>query len=437
MNPASEALQAVARIIVERESVNDDSVVVTRLVATDGAMVLKGQVVLEVETSKTASEVVAPIGGRVLLRVSVGNELKIGEVLFEVEPEGSESSTSGRQDCGQINPDTPPAGEPDKSPILSLAARRAAHAHGIGHDLFARAGWVTAADVLAVAGAGATASTARLPEPTPVIPSSAVASAGTLPTSLESLSKRKLHEIRNLAIGNSHGSTSTIGASLIVRGPRLVRPPALFRDTIADLIVYEGARLLRKLPRLNAFWADERRVALYQCVNFGVTFDSGDNLKVLAIRAADTLGLDEIHREFSRLLDLYESGARIDDELLASATVTLSDLSGMPVSFMHPLVNGRQALILGVTRPTAQRYDVFASFDHRVSEGLTVARFLSELSQRVCSHFHERNVGRELSCSACRKPMEEELRLGGRGLLDVTLEDGSKGLLCRNCFMGY
>jgi pyruvate dehydrogenase E2 component (dihydrolipoamide acetyltransferase) len=439
MNLASDASQTIVRVIVERESVNDDSVVVTRVVVTDGAMVLERQPVLEVETSKTASEVVAPVGGRVLLRASVGDELNIGELLFEIEPPGSESIAPGRREAAQINSGTPPLEQPVRAPVLSLAARRAAQAHGIAQDRFAHGGWVTAADVLAMAGAPAqaTATSARVQTPPSVAESIAAAGTGAVPTLLQPFSKRKQHEIRNLAIGNSHGSTSTIGASLMVRGPRLVKPPALFRDSIADLIIYEGARLFAAFPQLNACWADERRVALYQCVNFGVSFDSGDNLKVLAIRAADTLSLEHTQREFARLLDLYESGARIDDELLASATVTLSDLSGMPVSFMHPLVNGRQALILGITRPSAQRYDVFASFDHRVSEGLTVARFLSELSLRVCSHFHERSIVGDLSCSACRKPMQEELRLGGRGLLDVTLGDGSKGLLCRNCFVGY
>jgi hypothetical protein len=80
---------------------------------------------------------------------------------------------------------------------------------------------------------------------------------------------------------------------------------------------------------------------------------------------------------------------------------------------------------------------VFASFDHRVADGLGVARFLGELSERVCSHFHEHGVAADLRCSACWKPMEQELQLGGRGLLDVTLGDGSKGLLCRTCFVGY
>ena len=441
MSAAGELTHGTGRVIVERESVNDDSVVVTRLIASDGADVQKGQPVLEVETSKTASEVVAPVDGRVSLRAGVGDELSIGELLFEISPTGTEPGVPEAPSGARADSDalTHAVDQGCSAPKLSTAARRAAQVHGIGLQHWTGGAWVTATEVVALAGNGtrAAGSTRQAPVSSPAASSQPAASRSAAPSVLEVLSKRKLNEIRSLSMGNSHGSTSTIGASLLVVGSRLVKPPPVFRETIADLIMYEAARLLGRYPRLNAFWADDRHIGLYQHVNFGVSFDSGDKLKVLAIRAAETLCLSEIQREFSRLLELYESGARIEDELLASATVTMSDLSAAPVSFMHPLVNGRQALILGVTRPTATRYDVFASFDHRVADGLGVARFLGELSERVCSHFHEHGVAGELRCSACWKPMEQELRLGGRGLLDITLGDGSKGLLCRTCFVGY
>jgi pyruvate/2-oxoglutarate dehydrogenase complex dihydrolipoamide acyltransferase (E2) component len=319
-----------------------------------------------------------------------------------------------------------------------LAARRAAQSHGVADERFAAGAWVTAGDVIAICGA-------RAATPPPPAPAASVGRriAEGPAYSLEMQSKRKRIEIRNLAIGNSHSSTSTIGAAFALSGVRLIKPPPIFREPIADLVIFEGARLLKKFARLNACWMDERQIALYETVNFGVSFDSGDNLKVLAIRNADQCSLIDVQTQYLQLLDLYESGDRIEEALLTDATVTLSDLSGVPISFMHPLLNGRQSLILGVTHASAERFDVFASFDHRVSEGLAVARFLEELKLRVLSHFRADSIVRadglvrDLSCSACMKPMTEELRLGGRGLLNVTLGDGSEGLLCRNCFVGY
>jgi pyruvate/2-oxoglutarate dehydrogenase complex dihydrolipoamide acyltransferase (E2) component len=430
----SPSQREVVRVIVERESVNDDSVVVTRLHTVDGAVVAKDQPVLEIETSKTVSELVAPIGGRVSLRASVGDELKIGELIFEIVLAESDIGALDASEHAEVASEacTPAVEHGAMAPVFSLAARRAAQVNEIAPERFAAGSWVTAADVLAVASPGAHRSLTAPPVGWP-------SGDGTAFSTLEKLSKRKQVETRNLSLGNSHGCTSIIGASVTIGGPRLVRPAALFRDSLADLIVFEGARLLRRFPRLNAYWVDERQIALYSGVNFGLSFDSGDNLKVLAIQGADALSLDATQQEFSRLLDLYESGGHIDEQLLASATVTLSDLSAAPVTVMHPLVNGRQALILGVTHPTAERFELFAGFDHRVSEGLAVARFLGELNERITSHFAAGTDSRgyELSCSACGKPMHEELQLGGRGMLDVTLANGSKGLLCRNCYLGY
>jgi pyruvate dehydrogenase E2 component (dihydrolipoamide acetyltransferase) len=424
----------LGRVMVERDSVNDDSVIVTRLAVSDGEVVAKGQVVLDIETSKSASEVVSPQAGRIVLRVCVGDELKIGELMFEVIPAEAQVPATTSTDSAALpvsSVSTSPVDPAVKAPVFSLAARRAALLQGIAPDRFAPGAWVTAVDVAAVAKNDrppAAQSATETPAP----------AAGAAASSLQKLSKRKRNEIRNLAIGNAHGSTSTIGATFTAEGQRLVKPPPIFRDTIADLVIFEGSRLFRQYPGLNAYWVDDRQIALYDSVNFGVSFDSGDNLKVLAISGADQRSLIDIQNEYTRLLDLYEAGGRIDDELLSGATVTLSDLSRVPISFMHPLVNGRQALILGITRASAVRYDVFASFDHRVSEGLAVSRFLSELRERVVSHFGAAStaVG-ELFCSACRRPMAEELQLGGRGFLNVTLGDGSKGLLCRNCFIGY
>jgi pyruvate/2-oxoglutarate dehydrogenase complex dihydrolipoamide acyltransferase (E2) component len=402
------------RVVVERDSVNDDSVVLTKLLCTDGALVTKGQAVLEIETSKSATEIVAPDEGRLVLHAKVGDELPIGQVMFEIV---SAAVSAVAADPGAVPRTAPVCAD---AAVLSFAARRAAQARGISPDQLPQNAWVISSDIDALTG----------------VQSQSVAGLPGLPGRSEGLSKRKQTEIHKLLAGNAHGLTSTIGASLEVTGNRLIRPAPIFRDSVADLVVFEGARLLRRYPRLNGCWVSDKQIELYQDVNFGVSFDSGDNLKVLAIRRADTLSLSAVQQEYVRLLELYESGERIDTDLLTDATVTLSDLSNTGVSSMYPLLNGHQSLIVGVTRPHANHYEFFASFDHRVSEGLMVAQFLTDLQQRIASHFREAGSA-GLACSACSKPMAEELRLGGRGLLNVTLANGSSGLLCRNCFSGY
>jgi hypothetical protein len=252
-----------------------------------------------------------------------------------------------------------------------------------------------------------------------------------------SLLKRK--EARILAAANSSGSTSMIGTEVTLNGSRLVAPPYLFQDSISDLVIFEAARLLKRYPDLNACHLDERTTGYFAEVNFGVSFDGGHNLKVLALRGADTLSLSGIQDGFDRLLQLYESDAPIAEELLTCSTVTVSDLSRTGATFMLPLLNIQQSLIIGVTRPASDRFGLHASFDHRVSEGSSVARFLDELRERVQSHYRSAptDLARMLRCSVCDQTLASEIQAGVRGLLRIARADGSDGYLCRNCFEGW
>jgi len=251
------------------------------------------------------------------------------------------------------------------------------------------------------------------------------------------ISKRKQAEAKNLISGDHGSTTSTIGIEIKILGERLVVPPYLFKESISDLIAFEASKLLRQYPELNGSYVDEKTCAQYEQVNFGLSFDNGKNLKVLAIKNADTLSLTGLQEEVGRLLDLYDSGETITMDLLTDSTVTFSDLSRSPASFMYPLINGYQALILGVVRKSKYMFEIFASFDHRVSEGLTVINFLEDLRDRILSYFIDQNGVINIACYACGKTMAEEVTLGHRGFMKMTLADGEDENLCRNCFEGW
>ena len=135
-------------------------------------------------------------------------------------------------------------------------------------------------------------------------------------------------------------------------------------------------------------------------------------------------------------MHLYESAESIPTELLTTSTVTITDLSHTPAQFMFPLINGRQSLIIGIVRGSRSLYSIFASFDHRVSEGLNITEFLSELKERVESHFYDFFDSIDLRCDGCEKNISEEISLGNRGFINMTLPDGSEGKFCRNCYSG-
>jgi pyruvate/2-oxoglutarate dehydrogenase complex dihydrolipoamide acyltransferase (E2) component len=182
---------------------------------------------------------------------------------------------------------------------------------------------------------------------------------------------------------------------------------------------------------------DSKSYCTYQDVNFGWSFDSGSNLKVLAIKNSDRLSLQEIHLEVLRLLEMYESNQAIPTELMIESTVTLSDLSKTDVAFMLPLINGYQSMIMGVVSKAERYFSIYVTFDHRISEGLGVSKFLSELKYRILSYYLDDNKVANVSCHVCEKTMFEELSLGHRGLLKITLPSGDDANICRNCLDGW
>ena len=258
-----------------------------------------------------------------------------------------------------------------------------------------------------------------------------------LPFKKEILSKRKQAEIKNLQMGNHHTTSSTIGIDIKVPGKRIIEAPFLFQDSISDLIVYESSKLLRKYPELNASYIGTKSYGKYEDINFGWSFDNSSNLKVLAIKNSDKLSLSELHLEVERLLEIYESNQNIPMELLTSSTVTISDLSRTEATFIFPLINGYQSLIIGVVRKLQDHFSILATFDHRVSEGLTVAKFLSELKSRILSYYFDKDGVVSLACYACEKSITEELSLNNRGFVKITLSNGDEANLCRNCFEGW
>jgi len=420
------------KIIVPRENVNDESVSISFIRFASGSLVKKGENVVTIETSKTNIDIEAPIDGYIFHRLKLGDEVAIGEELFSL----AESDIA--QDLELTSKSTGNgSGIKSSEKIKAIFSKEAIErAQKLNVDLSNfKSGWITVADVESCYGISAPALKIRdasllRPEP------GALLGLPTIPHKIIPLIKRKQAEIKNLLSGDHGYTSSTISARITLLGERIVAPPFLFKNGISDLLIFEASRLLRQYPELNGFIVNNKSRATYDQVNFGWSFDSGKNLKVLAIKNTDLLTLDELQRAVVNLLDLYESNETISLDLLTESTVTFSDLSKSNASFMLPLLNGRQSLMLGLTRRKNNLFEVFATFDHRVTEGLAIINFLTDLSNRVTSYFRRDDIA-NIACNACNKSMKEELALGQRGFLKMTNGDGIDIHLCRNCFEGW
>jgi pyruvate/2-oxoglutarate dehydrogenase complex dihydrolipoamide acyltransferase (E2) component len=434
----------MTRVVVDRDSINDDFVVVKKLYRQSGELVEAADPILEIESSKTVKEIGSPEAGILKVMLCEGDEVAVGDLLFEVAGETETQAASATMDR-TISVSEGISESVDTGPqerTLSRAAVELVQKLGVNPSTLP-AGWITVNDVLVARGR-------QNPQMRSLFqkamqhkdaPSQRTQATPKVPFRQERISPRKRTEARNLSRANGNGSTSVIGIELLLPGPRLVVPPFIFHESIADLVVFEGARLIRRFPELNAFHIDERTIGYFEEVNVGVSFDSGRNLKVLALAKADTLSLSMVQSGIENLLHLYESGGPIEESMLTTSTLTVSDLSRAQAHFMLPLLNADQSLIIGITRRSPIQYSLYAGFDHRISEGLQVAKMLGGLRERIVSHYRPAPLRAELvsslRCSVCDQSLQKEVARGGRGLIQVVLADGSDGRLCWNCFSGW
>lgn len=417
-------------VFVPRENVNDESVIILTVHVKSGTRVKSGDVVVSIETSKTNLDILAEQDGLIYHELNEGVEVEVGDLLFKVGSEFLDSQSSSCQSA--------PLNDLDNNlgrAKFSQQALTRAKELDVKLTNFS-VGWITSCEIENFVGL-------KMPKKLDMgdsFPNLNYEEVIYLesPTTERTTSKRKQVESRNLQAVERRYTTSTVGIEIKVPGSRLVKPPYLFEDSISDLVVYEASRLLRKYPELNASYINEKKWVEYQQINFGWSFDNGKNLKVLAIKQSDKISLLDLQNEVERLLYLYESSESIPYDLLIESTVTFSDLSRTDASFMMPLINGRQTLILGLVKKKKNLFEIYASFDHRVSEGLTVINFLSKLKDRVLSYFFDENGNANLICYACEKTINEEIAMGRyRGFVKVVIPNGEDVSLCRNCFDGW
>lgn len=134
-------------ISVPKESVNDDSVVVTDILCVQGGKVAEGDILLVYEFSKAAVEVAAPCAGHVELLCSLHQEVPTGATLLRIHdaPPAAQASPAPRVEA------TSPAGaETPQGPVFSRAARELMAAHGLSAEDFAGTAFVSEGDVRAL-----------------------------------------------------------------------------------------------------------------------------------------------------------------------------------------------------------------------------------------------------------------------------------------------
>ena len=166
--------------------------------------------------------------------------------------------------------------------------------------------------------------------------------------------------------------------------------------TITDLAVWACGLALRQVPQVNASFLGDS-IMHHGTVNVGVAvaLDNGD-LLVPVITDADRKSIDEISSEIRSLAQKARQ-RQIDLVDLEGGTFTVSSLGMFGIDEFHAIINPPQSGILGVgairkrlvlAGEGIEEREVMRlslSADHRVFSGVTGAMFLRE----VCLHLEE------------------------------------------------
>jgi 2-oxoglutarate dehydrogenase E2 component (dihydrolipoamide succinyltransferase) len=477
-------------IVVPRENVNDESATLVAWVVAEGAHVVPGQPVAQIETSKAVVDLPAPAGGVLRPAAHAGEEIPIGGVLGWVVGDGTESAHNTRAvpspaaNGHESNPQDP-GGHVALSPagrrLVAEAKIDPAQVQGTG-----RGGRITKSDLVAHLAAGMTPVGVEAPKParfspqarelikrlgldersflghglvrssdvrTAVQPTTAstpaprpALAAASVATRSERLTRAKRVEAKSLKAGAEATLPSVVVVACPTRGFRaaVARQSAVGGNATA-VILAETARLLRKYPAFNAYHEDGIAY-YYESVNIGFAIDAGRALKVPVIRDADRKDITAIAAEMHELVVAYLDD-RLTVESLAGGTFTVTDLSGEDVAAFHPLISRGQAAILGICAEVslpgaaAGAFNLVLGFDHQLSEGRMAARFLGELRTRL-AHYEATFVwggemqAEEPCCSRCQAGYHE-LAANGHALVQTVQADGSVRLLCKLCFEGW
>jgi len=382
----------------------------------EGEKVLKGEMLLEVETDKAVVEIEAQaegiLGG---VTAQVGDVVPVGQTIAwllkvgEQAPATTAPTQTGRTMDKAAATAAPAASAPavDLTPTgparLSPKARRLAKELGVDVSRLRGSGpdgEIVAADVQA---AGAAGSAAPASAPSVVLPTAA-ATATSAPADIGSMSS-----IGRLMAQRTTQSWTTVPHFFVTRevdGSALVAlrqklSPSIEKSrgvklTYTDLLTAIVARVLKQHPRLNASWIDDTIKANPE-VKMGLAMAVSDAVVVAVVNGADGGDLAGVAVQRRDLAERARTGKLTPGDI-SGATFTISNLGMYHVDQFTAIIVPPQAAILAVGAMTDRvvpmpgalipigvkpMLTLSLSCDHRVVDGARGAAFLHDVVEAI------------------------------------------------------
>jgi pyruvate/2-oxoglutarate dehydrogenase complex dihydrolipoamide acyltransferase (E2) component len=261
--------------------------------------------------------------------------------------------------------------------------------------------------------AAAPADGERRAEPIPAVtePTHGAAAPPRLPGEVVPLSPMRRSIAVNMAKSKQtipHAWTVTeVDMTNVVRVRQQVRESFRQREGVdlsyVPFVVQSVIEALKAVPVLNASWADEG-VKLHKDINIGLAVSIDDGLIVPVIRNADRLSIAGIAKAADDLAKRARAN-KLTLQDVQGATFTVNNPGTFGTILSYSIIAPPQAAILAmdavVKRPLVVEGDAIAirsmmnlclSFDHRVLDGVSAARFLQTVRRSLESFSDSRPI---------------------------------------------
>jgi pyruvate dehydrogenase E2 component (dihydrolipoamide acetyltransferase) len=404
---------------------NVESGDVVKLLVREGEVIEGNQSVVELETDKAVVELPCPQSGKIVkIHVKPGDTVNVGQTLLTVEPEAGSAAGETAQEsvsvpdeptptspaavapaASSVSPGLPPVAPPSTGPIpAGPAARRVAREMGIdirGVQGSGTRGRITPDDVRASAAPGSSVGTraaAGQVAMEPVTPPGEPGRDSWGPTRAERMSKIRRTIAAQMArsAGTIPHVTNFDDADVTdLEQLRKSVPKGFLGDgiklTSMPFLMKAVALALTRHPMLNATIDDENEQVVYkEYVNLGVAVDTPRGLVVPAMRGVDRMTIPEIARSLVSIAERARA-FQFGIEDLRGGTFTISNLGAVGGAYSTPIINHPEVALLLVGRsrwmPVVRDGQVVPrmmmplslSYDHRLIDGGTAARFLNEV----------------------------------------------------------
>ncbi len=361
-----------------------------------GDPVVKGEPLVEIESTKVSAEVEATADGTLgRIIVEEGKTVPVGTILGLLLESGESPSDLPEEEAPRErvsrSSGTSRRGATTRrgrgGPVVTPRARRLARELNVDLDTIATgtgpSGRVTEDDVRAVADGGTQASDGGM-EPSLTIPL----------TGIRGVIARRMSQSASAALVTLNTTGDVTEAVAIQR--RLTREwrRSRVRPQYQDLAIAATVKALQDHPLANAHITDEE-VQIFDTINLGFALAVPDGLLVPVIRDAGSKSPLELALVVRDLVRKSKSNELTVSELSGS-TFSLTNLSSYDIENFTPLINPPEVGILGVGRviqqPTVTKsgdievrsIGYFSlTFDHRAWDGAPAAEFLQAAVKNI------------------------------------------------------